>query len=108
MAKVKISIYLIKDGIDIDSVVDIERTDVTIHHCDDGSVVYAKLSNIHTPQWVNYFDSQLDLSELKSSSSSALHVTRVEVEPGIARLFAISFGFGYTLLKGVRPIYWRR
>lgn len=99
MAKVKISIYLIKDGVDIDSVVNTEKTDVVIHRCDDGSVVYTKLSNIHTPQWVNYFDPQLDLSELKSSSSSVLHVIRVEVEPGIARLFAISFGFGYTLLN---------
>lgn len=99
MAKVKISIYLIKDGVDIDLVVDTKKTDVAIHRCDDGSVVYTKLSNIHTPQWVDYFDPQLDLSELKSSSSSALHVIRVEVESGIARLFAISFGFGYTLLN---------
>lgn len=44
MAKVKISIYLIKDGVDIDSVVNTEKTDVVIHRCDDGSVVYTKLS----------------------------------------------------------------
>lgn len=98
MAKVKISIYLIKDGVGIDSIVNTEKADVITHYCDDGSIVYTKLSDIHSPQWVNYFEPQLDLSDLKSSSSSALHVVGVEVEPGVERLFAISFGFGYTLL----------
>ncbi len=98
MAKQKMSIYLIKEGFAVGDVVD--SGDPYIHRnlLEDGSVVYTKPSDPHPPKWIDYFDGQLESDALLSSSASALHLVQVAVTGDIERLFAISFGYGFTLL----------
>lgn len=98
MAKQKMSIYLIKEGFAIDDVVDNGDPYVHRHLLQDGSVVYTKPSDPHPPKWIEYFDGQLESDALVSSSASALHLVRVAVTNDDERLFAISFGYGFTLL----------
>lgn len=98
MAKQKMSIYLIKEGFAISDVVDADDPYVHRHLLEDGSVVYTKPSDPHPPKWVDYFDGQLESDALVSSSASALHLVHVAVTGDSKRLFAISFGYGFTLL----------
>ena len=51
------------------------------------------------PKWVDYFEGQVDNLTLLSSSASALHRVSVVMNNGLERLFAISFGYGYTLIN---------
>lgn len=99
MAKQKMSIYLIKQGYAADNVIDASSPIIQRHTLRDGSVVFIKPSNPKPPNWIDYFDGQLKSDTLQSSSASALHLISVFVEDGIERLFAVSFGHGYTLLN---------
>ncbi|WP_419005059.1 DUF6119 family protein [Collinsella stercoris] len=99
MAKRKISIYLIKSGYEIDRVVDCVGRHIDRHVLHDGSLVFIKISDPHKPSWVEYFNDQVESDFLLSSSASALHLVSVGVANGLERVFAISFGYGYTLLN---------
>lgn len=99
MAKQKISIYLIKLGTEIDDAVDSEDKCVDRRVLEDGSLVITKMSDPHQPKWVDYFEGQIEPNVLLSSSASALHLVNVRVADGFNRMFAISFGYGYTLLN---------
>lgn len=98
MAKQKMSVYLIKEGFNICDVVDSNEPYIHRHLLEDGSVVYTKPSDPHPPKWIDYFDGQLESDTLLSSSASALHLVQVAVTEDDERLFAISFGYGFTLL----------
>ena len=98
MAKQKMSVYLIKEGFNIGDIVDSNDPYIHRHLLEDGSVVYTKPSDPHPPKWIDYFDGQLESDTLLSSSASALHLVQVAVAEDAERLFAISFGYGFTLL----------
>lgn len=100
MAKSKLSIYLIKrqysDG---DNVVDEEKCD-EVFSLDSSKRVYVRKSTLHTPSWVQvFFQGKVSEEPFKSSSSSALMLIDVQVSETEERLFALSFGFGFTLLN---------
>lgn len=99
MAKQKMSIYLIKLGYDINGAIDCENKHFERNFLKDGSLTLTKIFAPHEPKWVGYFNGQVESDALLSSSASALHLINVEVANGIERIFAISFGYGYTLLK---------
>ena len=99
MAKQKVSIYLIKQGFTTDDVFDLNDQLVERKVLNDGSLVLTKVSKPHQPKWVDYFEGQVDNLTLLSSSASALHLVSVVMTNGHERLFAISFGYGYTLIN---------
>lgn len=99
MAKQKVSIYLIKQGFTTDDVFDLNDQLVERKVLNDGSLVLTKVSKPHQPKWVDYFEGQVDNLTLLSSSASALHLVSVVMNNGLERLFAISFGYGYTLIN---------
>lgn len=99
MAKTKVSIYLLKEGATPELAVPKGLNGCSSYSLDGGSLVYVKQSFMHSPKWIRYFSPGLDLSDFKSSSVSALHVLAVEVGCNhLTRVFAVSFGYGYTLL----------
>lgn len=98
MAKTKISLSLIKDGIDVQRVV---KDGVSCINLPGGNVLYYRPNVLNWPKWVDsFFDGQVpDEDVLKTKSVSALILYNVEVEEGRYRLFAICFGYGRNLLN---------
>lgn len=99
MPKVKLTILLIKSEItDFNQLI---RSGDDIHSQQIGSgVLYYKLSQPHSPKWVDtFFDNSLNEDVfLQVSSVNALYLIRRRFENG-DRIFAISFGFGRFLLN---------
>lgn len=100
MGKTKLSIYLIKAEYAADYTRAVEMNGVSsTQKLTDIGVVYTKKSTPHTPRWVTgFFGNEVPSKLFVSSSASALLLTRIASKDE-ARLFAISFGYGYTLLK---------
>ena len=102
MSKVKLSIYLIKKGFNCSETVTEKAESCSKVELDDGSIAYIKISEPHVPAWVNsFFGAALDSEMLQSSSASVLYLLSADVggEDGESRVFAVSFGYGYTLLE---------
>lgn len=100
MSKMKLSIYLIERTItQFDAAVSPDGETKRIE-LDNGLVVYVKEAEPHTPKWVSgFFEGRVDPALLMSSSASALCIVPVQIgESGCVRGFALSFGYGYTLL----------
>lgn len=104
MAKVKLTILLIKEGIDDFQTIIKSESDYHIHHqvIDDDKVFYYKKSAPHAPVWLNrFFDGVLDGdTELNVSSVQAVLLVRRRYE-GETRVFALTFGFGRNLLRSI-------
>ncbi|RDB57551.1 DUF6119 family protein [Senegalimassilia anaerobia] len=98
MAKIKSSIYLLKPEVKQPEECIGPNKDVSKHETDNGGIVFYKRSVGKTPQWLtSFFPKLAELDELKTTSASAVYVIPVETEDGI-RLFALSFGYGRTML----------
>lgn len=100
MPKNKLSIYLIKAECSSADKVAVDMEKVGDSMAIEGvGIVYVKESYPHTPKWVEgFFGDSLTAEKLVSCSASALLL--VEIAPkGTGRLFAVSFGYGYTMLN---------
>lgn len=97
MAKINLSIYLIKDNITEFSDI-VEEDAIELHQYDDNSIVYYNRSNIKEPDWLfNFFNFHSE--NLRTANSRVLFLKRVAVDENCTRIFAITFGYGKTLLK---------
>lgn len=94
----KMSILLIKMGIDIDNIIKVDRQ--ILHRVVNGLRFYFKPSQPNTAKWVkNFFGNLLDdVNGLKSSSVSAVLLVERHFDD-VHRIFAVTFGFGRNLLR---------
>jgi len=98
--KNKLAIYLIKKGIKDHSKILRHFEGLKKDEIEGIGVLYYRLSDIFEPEWVkkffkDRFNNKIDESNLKIFNASSRAVFLVEVED---RLFAITFGYGYSLL----------
>lgn len=98
MAKTKLSISLLKDGVTQENAI---KDGIGNIQLPNGNFLYYKHTNPRTPQWINNFfgDAIQDANQLMTKSVSALIFFEVEVEEGNIRTFVICFGYGRNLLK---------
>lgn len=94
----KMSILLIKIGIDINNIIKEDR--LIQHRVVNGLNFYFKPSQPNTAKWVrNFFGNLLDdVNGLKSSSVSAVLLVKRQFDD-VQRIFAVTFGFGRNLLR---------
>lgn len=99
MAKTRLSIFLVKQGVEShDEILNCEKVE-SIQKCGTLGVLYGKKSRPVTPKWLDsIFGSSIDSEPYLSSSVSAVYITEVDVGDG-ARLFALTFGYGHTMLN---------
>lgn len=98
MAKTKLSIYLIKPEFSANDklVVDVEKVSSS-SEVEGVGTVYIRESVPHVPKWAGqFFGDTISHDALVSSSASALLLARLVEEDC---LFAVSFGYGYTMLN---------
>lgn len=96
----KLSVYLIKEAYSDHH--DILRQFEKLHQQQIGDIgtLYFGASHTLEPSWKKkFFVNELDEGEIFSASAKAIFLIRVEVAPGNNRLFAIPFGYGWTLLN---------
>lgn len=98
MAKTRISVYLIKqEYTDYESIV---KTDAcqNIQVVDGIGTLYSKMSYTKSPAWTReVFGNSIDATHLITASASAVFLVPYVMEDS-ERIFALTFGFGYTLL----------
>ena len=96
MAKNKLSIYLIKDGI-------LENRDIfknelqELHVYDENKIAYFVRSNSHQPSWLNNFLNLTDSALFQANAKVVLLVKRIYQEK--LRIFALTFGFAKPLFR---------
>lgn len=96
MSKINLSIYLIKES--ITRFEDIIENAKVLHKYDENSVAYYDFSHVKEPIWLkNFFN--LANEHLKTSNARAIYLKKITFENGLTRIFAITFGYGKTLLK---------
>lgn len=96
MAKVNLSIYLIKK--EINSFDDIVENAIVLHSYDENSIAYYNTSYVREPEWLgNFFN--LTNDNLRTANARVLFLKRINVTDDTTRIFAITFGYGKTLLK---------
>lgn len=99
--KSKVNIFLIKeDRTKIKSIIAVSKTDLNRYDLKQYGTLFIRRSPDLAPSWVSvFFDGCLDSSLWTSSSISAVLVVSVEVTPGLTRLFALTFGYGRSLIE---------
>lgn len=98
MAKTKLSILLIKEGINQEQVIKNGTLYMDLHN---GNKLYYKVMPERSPKWVDSFfgDTIPADNPLKGRSVSAVILYDIEVEEGTHRIFAVCFGHGRSLLN---------
>ena len=98
MAKTKLSISLIKEGIPIGNVLKPGMPSLTLAN---GLTLYYKNNQPVSPKWVNSFlkGEHVGSESLQSKSVSAVILYQINVGEDVRRIFAVCFGFGRTLLE---------
>lgn len=96
MAKTKLSISLIKEGIPINRVLKPDIPQLTLAN---GLILYYKNNQPVSPKWVNSFlkGEYVGLESLQGKSVSAVILYQIDVDD-THRIFAVCFGFGRSLL----------
>ena len=98
MAKTKLSISLIKEGIPINRVLKPDIPSLTLAN---GLILYYKNNQPVSPKWVNSFlkGEYVGLESLQGKSVSAVILYQIDVGENVHRIFAVCFGFGRSLLE---------
>lgn len=97
MAKTKISISLIRKGLEEDSIVKVGASSINLPN---GMKLYYKENPASQPKWVkSFFYDVVPDGMLKTKSVSALILYNIEVAENEYRYFAITFGYGRNLLN---------
>ena len=96
MGKINLSIYLIKEN--FDEFDDIVEGASVLQEYDENSIAYYSASDVKEPDWlVQFFN--LHNNHLKTANSRVLFLKKIEIAEDVSRIFAITFGYGKTLLK---------
>ncbi|MDE6666937.1 MAG: TIGR04141 family sporadically distributed protein [Clostridia bacterium] len=96
MSKLNLSIYLIKEN--IASFDDIVEKATVLHSYDENSIAYYNTSYVREPEWLrNFFN--LTNDHLKTANARVLFLKKISIANNVERIFAITFGYGKTLLK---------
>ena len=97
MAKTKISISLIRNGLEENSIVKDGTASINLPN---GMKLYYKEAPASQPKWVkSFFNDVISEDMFKTKSLSALILYKIEVEENEYRYFAITFGYGRNLLN---------
>ena len=96
MGKVNLSIYLIKEN--FNEFDDIVEGAAVLQEYDENSIAYYSASDVKEPDWLIQFFN-LHNNHLKTANSRVLFLKKLEIAEGVSRIFAITFGYGKTLLK---------
>ena len=99
MAKTRISVYLIKEGVTADE--EIVNTDKCkdVQTIDGVGTLYSRASRARTPRWVgSVFGSSIDASRLSTATASAVLIVPT-AQGGAERIFALAFGYGHSLIE---------
>ncbi|MEN6325275.1 MAG: DUF6119 family protein [Syntrophomonas sp.] len=98
MAKNKLSVYLIKEGItDINDIFHEEYPVKELHKYSDKKCAYFVPSNVNPPKWLKSFFN-LSSDELKQANSKVILLDRIDFE-NETRTFAVTFGYAKSLFK---------
>ena len=96
MAKNKLSIYLIKDGVQENN--EIFKNDLLeLRVYNENKIAYYVRSNSHQPTWLNNFFEITDAALFQANAKVVLLVKRIY--EGRLRLFALTFGYAKPLFK---------
>lgn len=91
----KISIYLLKDNIGVDSIL---KKDYSKLELENGVFYYDK-SYSYPPSWISsFFNSNLENIDLFNQSSKGIYFTKIEIDSK-EKTFAIPFGYGHTMIE---------
>lgn len=98
MAKTKLSISLVKEGIPIDRVV---KGGVPYLSLQNGLRLYYKNNQPLSPKWVNTFlrGEFVGNEVLQGKSVAAVILYQIDVGENVHRIFAVCFGYGRALLE---------
>lgn len=99
MAKTKLSIALIKTGVEENNILKETYRFISL---EEEKKLYYKVMPPQTPKWVVNFFNNINVDEfevLKSNSVSAVIIYRVHVDGNGERMFAVCFGFGRNMLN---------
>ena len=96
MSKLNLSIYLIKE--EITEFDDIVEESQILQEYDENCIAYYKDSFVGEPEWLSKFFN-LHNNGLRTANARVLFLKRLEVSESTTRIFAITFGYGKTLLK---------
>lgn len=96
MAKLNLSIYLIKE--EITEFDDIAEDSQILQEYDENSIAQFSDSFVREPEWlIKFFN--IHKNGLRTANARVLLLKRLEVAEDTTRIFAITFGYGKTLLK---------
>lgn len=97
MAKINLSIFLIKES--FTEFADVVEDGVEIlHNFDENSIAYYNPSSVKEPDWLyNFFN--FHNNYLRTANSRVLLLKKVKISESSFRIFAVTFGYGKTLLK---------
>lgn len=96
MSKINLSIYLIKE--EFESFDDIIKEGDILLNRDENQMVFLKESFIKQPDWLRDFF-KIDDARLKTSNSRVVYLNKLTVCENVKRIFAITFGYGRTMLQ---------
>ena len=96
MSKLNLSIYLIKE--EITEFDDIVEESQILQEYNENCIAYYKDSFVGEPEWLSKFFN-LHNNGLRTANARVLFLKRLEVSESTTRIFAITFGYGKTLLK---------
>ena len=91
----KISIYLLKDNVDIDNILKKEYLKLDL----EKGIFYYDKSPSYAPSWINsFFNSNLENVDLFNQSSKGIYFTKIKIDSE-EKTFAIPFGYGHTMIE---------
>ena len=97
----KLTIFLMKEEVKtLDAVIRLDKANLHRIHFGEFGTLFIRKSQDGPPEWIEgFFGGMLDGREWFGSSVSAALIVPVEVEEGIVRQFALTFGYGRTWLE---------
>ena len=95
MAKNKLSIYLIKEGIEEESIFEKESKVQLLKEYNDNKKLYYLPSWIHSPLWLGGFFC-MKCDELHQANSRAILIDKLDID-GEQKIFALAFGYSKNL-----------
>lgn len=98
MAKIRLSISLIRENIDSSIII---KNDVNSVQLINGQTLYYKSKPATSPKWLTSFfkDGIENVAPFNTKNISAAILYEIEIRPDCKRIFAITFGYGRNLLN---------
>lgn len=95
MAKNKLSIYLIKEGIDEENIFEKDSNVQSLKEYNSNKKLYYLPSWIHSPIWINGFFG-MECKELQQANSRAILIDKLNIDDE-EKIFALAFGYSKNL-----------